>query len=85
MAKKPRDTVTYDLKRGAKIVYRGSSNEPERREQEHRDEGKRFTHMTVTSRRMTEDGAKEKEADSLESYRRSHGGKNPQYNDTDHG
>jgi predicted GIY-YIG superfamily endonuclease len=85
MAKTPRDTVTYDLKRAAKIVYRGTTNDPERREQQHRDEGKRFTHMTVTSRRMTKDGAEKKEADALESYRRSHGGKNPPYNANDEG
>jgi len=85
MAKSPRDTVTYDLKRGPRIVYRGSTNDPERRLQQHVDEGKRFTHMKVTSVRMTPDGAKSKEADALESYRRGHGGKNPLYNDTDHG
>jgi hypothetical protein len=29
---------------------------------------------------MTEEGAKQKESDMLESYRRSHGGRNPRYN-----
>ena len=61
-----RDTVTYDLKQGHKVVYRGTTNDPEQREQEHRDEGKRFSHMHATSRRMTEDGAKQREAEALE-------------------
>ena len=68
MAKK-RATLTYDLKAGNKIVYRGTTNDPERREQEHRDEGKRFSKMDITSRRMTEDGAKQKEAEALKTYR----------------
>ncbi len=79
MAKK-NDTVTYELKRGRKVVYRGTTKNPEKREQEHRAEGKRFDTMRVTSRKMTSEGAKRKEADSLAAYRRSHGGQNPLYN-----
>ena len=78
MAKK-QDTVTYELKDGNKVVYVGTTNDPERREQEHKDEGKRFGHMNVTSRRMTEDGATKKEADRLATYRKNQG-KNPKYN-----
>lgn len=85
MPKKPRDTVTYDLKRRGKIVYRGTTDNPERRAQEHKDDGKRFTTMTVTSRKMTEDGAQKKEATALETYRKGHGGKNPLYNKDDDG
>lgn len=81
---KKRDTVTYDLKNGPKIVYRGTTNDPERRESEHKADGKKFTKMVITSRKMTEDGAKQKESEALEIYRRNHGGKNPKYNkDTD--
>lgn len=79
MAKK-RDTVTYELKEGKKVVYRGTTNDPEKRESDHRFSGKRFTKMTITSRKMTEEGAKKKEAESLEKYRISHEGKNPKYN-----
>lgn len=81
MAKKTRDTVTYDLKRGPKIVYRGTTNDPERREREHRAQGKSFDRLAVTSRRMTDEGAKAKEAENLARYRRGHRGRNPQYND----
>ena len=81
MAKKTRDTVTYDLKRGPEVVYQGTTNDPDRREREHRAQGKDFDHLRVTSRRMTSEGAKAKEAENLARYRRGHRGRNPQYND----
>ena len=80
-----RDTVTYDLKQKGKIVYRGTTNNPERREQEHDDDGKRFTKMTITSRRMTADGAKQKEGQALKTYRQNHAGRNPRYNEDSDG
>ena len=81
---KPRDTVTYDLKHGREVVYRGTTNDPERREREHRAAGKDFSHLVVTSRRMTDKGAKRKEAESLATYRKGHGGQSPRFNrDTD--
>jgi len=82
---KKRDTVTYDLVVGKKIVYRGTTNDPDRREAEHQEEGKRFAQLRVTSRKMTEEGAQRKEAENLERYRRGHGGKNPKYNKNDTG
>lgn len=85
MPTSPRDTVTYDLMRGRRIVYRGTTKDPDRREQEHRAEGKRFNHLRVTSRRMTEEGAKKKEAENLDKYRAGHGGKNPTYNEDQDG
>ena len=85
MTKKTRDTVTYDLKKGREVVYRGTTNNPERREREHRAEGKDFDRLAVTSRRMTDDGAKSKEAENLARYRRGHGGRNPQYNNDANG
>ena len=82
MAKESRKHVTYDLKRGNEVVYRGSTTDPARRQQEHRKEGKQFSKLVQTSRRMTEAGAKRKEAEALSRYRRGHGGRNPKYNDT---
>ena len=79
MAKKKHDTVTYELKEGNKVVYVGTTNDPERREQEHQESGKNFKKMTITSRRMTEDGAKKKEQERLETYRKNQG-ENPKYN-----
>ena len=76
---KKKDTVTYELKDGNKVVYVGTTNDPERREKEHRAGGKKFGRMNVTSRKMTEDGAKKKEAERLATYRRNQG-ENPKYN-----
>lgn len=78
MAKKM-DTVTYELKEGKKVVYVGTTNNPERREQQHRQEGKKFSHMNVTSRRMTQDGAKRQEESRITTYRKNQG-RNPKYN-----
>jgi hypothetical protein len=81
MPRKPRrDTVTYQLKHDRKVVYIGTTVDPAGREHKHRAEGKRFTKLVVTSRSMTEDGAKKKRIEQLEAYRRSHDGKNPKYN-----
>ena len=82
---KKRDTVTYDLKKGREVVYRGTTNNPERREREHRDDGLDFDRLVPTSRRMTPDGAKNREAESLDRYRHNHGGRNPRYNKDDDG
>ena len=76
---KRRRTLTYRLKAGRRTVYIGSTNDPERREGQHRDEGKRFMRMEIASRRMTEDGAKKKEAEQLKNFRSNHG-RNPKYN-----
>ena len=76
---KKQDTITYELKQGNKVVYIGTTNNPKRREQEHREDGKQFDRMNVTSRRMTEEGAKKKETERIETYRKNQG-KNPKYN-----
>ena len=77
---KKRNTLTYDLKKGRKVVYRGTTNDPGRREREHRNAGLDFDRLVPTSRRMTSQGAKDREANNLERYRRGHGGRNPRYN-----
>ena len=88
MSPKPRDTLTYDLVRGRgnQVVYRGTtSQDPEDRAAQHRSAGKKFDRVVPTSRRMTEEGARRRESENLERYRRSHDGRNPLYNETDHG
>lgn len=82
---KSRDTFTYDLKVGNKVVYRGTTNNAERREREHREDGVRFDKLVKTSVSMTKEGAKKQESKNLETYRRSHGGRNPKYNKDDDG
>lgn len=80
-----RNTVTYELKDGNKVLYVGTTNDPERRLQEHQEAGKKFSKMTITSRKMTEDGAMKKEAERLATYRKNHSNKNPKYNKTNQG
>ena len=77
---KKRDTLTYDLKKGREVVYRGTTNDPDRREREHLGDGLDFDRLVPTSRRMTPQGAKDRETDNLERYRRNHGGRYPRYN-----
>ena len=77
---KKRDTITYELKRGRKVVYRGTTKNPDRRAEEHKAEGKKFDKLVRTSIKMTEQGAKKKEERELATYRSSHRGKNPIYN-----
>ena len=51
MAKK--DTYKYELHDGHKTVYVGTTKDPERREAEHRADGKDFTNMTIIGRPST--------------------------------
>lgn len=80
-----RNTQTYALYKGNEKVYIGSTDDIDRREQEHGDAGKKFTRIEPTSPRLTPDSAKKREAEQLETYRRAHKGKNPRYNKTDDG
>ena len=77
---KKKDTITYNLKQGRSIVYKGITKSPEQREEQHRQEGKKFSHLQPTSRKMTPAGAKRKEAQDLKQYRQNHSGRNPKYN-----
>lgn len=88
MNKKKRDTVTYDLVRGRgnRVVYRGITSQSLKvRAMQHSSDGKKFDRIVQTSRRMTGEGASSQETENLERYRRSHGGRNPFYNETDDG
>ena len=78
---KQRRTLTYALYEGRKKVCIGTTDDLQRREQQHRDDGIHFTRIEPASRRMTEEGAKKREAEQLQSYRRGHGGNNPRYNE----
>ncbi len=80
---KKRDHHRYELKDGAKIVYIGITKRPPgRRQEEHRGERKRFTHMHLAGPTVTKETAEQWEEGRLAAYRRSHGGKNPKYNKT---
>ena len=78
------DTVTYELRWDGDVVYIGTTNDPDRRKDEH-DEDMIFDELVPTSEPMTAAMAKQKEAEDLEAYRRDHDGMNPLYNVDDDG
>ena len=82
MAEKSR---TYALWHRGKKVYIGESEDPVDRAKQHKDDGKKFDRVEITSRPMKPDNAEKRQAQQLKAYRRSHGGKNPPYNKTDDG
>ena len=75
-----RDHWRYELKNGHKIVYFGITDDPERRETEHKSERKRFKRMNIVGPAVTQETAEQWEEKRLETYRRNHNGKNPKYN-----
>lgn len=75
-----RNTYPYVLKDERKIVYIGITNDTERREQEHKAEGKKFTSM-IPDFPCSEKTAHKHEQEKIERYKRSHKGKKPKYND----
>ena len=75
-----RDTYPYVLKDKNKIVYIGITDDPKRREQEHRVERKRFTRIVV-GYPCSKETALEREQSRIRQYQGSHGGKKPRYND----
>ncbi|MDP2307564.1 MAG: GIY-YIG nuclease family protein [Pseudomonadota bacterium] len=75
-----RDTYNYSLMSGRRTVYKGITNDPEARHDEHLDDGKRFTHMVIEGPPKARSVARQREVEDLATYRRNHGGWNPQYN-----
>lgn len=78
-----RNTYRYKLNQGGKVVQYGITDDPERRKQEHKDDGKQFNQMKIVGPIVTRDSAERWEEERLESYRRTHRGRNPRYNKTD--
>ncbi len=74
-----RDTSKYILKQGNKIVYVGITNDPQRREAEHRQD-KDFDKMEIIGRTCTRQSAEQWETDRIETYMSNHGGNTPIYN-----
>ena len=79
-----RDTYKYELTKGNKVVYVGITNNPERREAEHRKD-KDFTNMRIVGGPSTFSGACQWEADRIKTYMQNHGGDTPLYNQNEHG
>ena len=80
-----REYYNYELKKHSTVVYRGQTKDPHGRKSAHIRDGKQFTHMVVKGNAKTRQGALKAEKKSLQTYRKSHGGKNPKYNKTNHG
>ena len=78
-----RNHYRYNLKKEHKIVYKGITKDPDERTEQHKDEGKRFTHMQVINPAVTKKAAEKWEEESLRQYRYDHGGRNPLYNETE--
>lgn len=80
-----RDTFKYELRDGNRVVYVGITNDPARREAEHRAEGMDFTRMKIVGNKSTRDGAGQWEADRIDTYKSNHNGNRPKYNGNDSG
>jgi len=74
-----RDTYLYTLRQGNRIVYIGTTKEPQQREQQHRSEDKKFNRMAI-SFPCSEKIALEREQERIQAYQRSHRGRKPRYN-----
>ncbi len=84
-SRRSRTVSPYTLRQGNKIVYVGITKDPETREQQHRDEGKRFGKLRVEGPKRTSDSAAKWEEQKLAGYRATHGGRNPKHNETKEG
>jgi len=84
MAKK-QDTYNYNLKVGNKIVYKGTTNDLEARENAHRARGKKFDSIQKVGRAKTQESACKEESRQLKVYRQNNKGNNPKYNKTNNG
>ncbi len=82
---KKRDTYNYNLKQGNKIVYKGTTDNLDRRADEHLTSGKKFDKIEKVGRAKTEESARKEEARQLNAYRKNHSGNNPKYNKTKNG
>lgn len=84
MAQK-RDTYKYELKQGNKVVYVGITDDPGRREQKHRNDGKQFTSMNIVGNASTRQGASAWEEQRIQTYMGNHHSQTPQYNKNETG
>jgi len=74
-----RDTYLYELRDKGKCVYRGISNDVDRRVKEHERSGKRFTTIWVSNVPTRRKTALKDEKIGVDTYRRTHG-KRPRHN-----
>lgn len=80
---KNRDHNRYELRDKHKLVYVGITDNPARREAEHKNEGKRFTSMNVVGPKVTKASAERWEEERLATYGKNHRGRTPRHNKTE--
>lgn len=78
------NTYKYELTKGNKVVYVGITNNPGRREAEHR-QNKNFDKMKIVGNVSTLDGASQWETNRIQTYMNNHKGQTPLYNQNEHG
>mgnify|MGYP000027324510 FL=1 len=79
-----RNTYKYELTKGNKVVYVGITNNPGRREAEHR-QNKNFDKMKIVGNVSTLAGASQWETNRIQTYMNNHKGQTPLYNQNEHG
>lgn len=84
MAEK-RDTNKYELLNGHRVVYVGTTNDLERRAQEHKAEGMEFTSIRKVGNITTPTAAGKWEEERIQTYKDNHNGQRPEYNKNDSG
>lgn len=75
-----RNTYNYELKQGHKVVYRGITTNLNRRHNEHKRSGKKFSHMNYYPYPSSKSTACKREKKSIYIFKRSHSGRKPKYN-----
>lgn len=80
MKKTNKRTKLYALKLGRKTKYIGITNNPSRRNNEHKRTGKRFSSMKILSSHNKQSIARSKERSLIQRHQRHHGGRPPTYN-----
>lgn len=81
-----RNTRKYELRDSSgKTLYIGITNNLERREAEHRYDGKKFNEMVQIGRATTAKAAANWEKEAIQDYKDSHRGRRPRYNKNDSG
>lgn len=79
-----RKTYKYELKDRNSLLYVGITDNPERREQQHRQD-KDFGHMTIVGNRTTRDAAEKWEEERIRTYMNNHWGETPPMNKNETG